>query len=216
MINESEFKIENPFFWKTKANITQLLKNNGGFDLISSTVSCSRTFDKGVKHNKTHCGRCSQCIDRRFGFGGAEMLEDENRGIYAYDFVVDNICADNDNDFGREERTMLVDYVRLALEFQGTNVDSFYDKWLDQLTNIVDFIEGTSEEDKIINLYNLFFRHGEQVKKGIIEFQKSYADIILVNKPKANSLAEILSTREYLDEPAQLVAKSISKQKTEK
>lgn len=211
MINGGEFSIENPFFWKSKADITNLLKKNGGLDLISSTVSCSRTFDKGVKHNKTHCGRCSQCIDRRFGFAGAGMLEDENRGIYAYDLVVDNICADSDNDFGREERTVLVDYLRLALDLQETNVDSFYDKWLDQLTDIVDFIEGTSDEDKVVKLYNLFSRHGQQVRKGIIEFQKSYADIMLATKPKANSLAEILSTREYLDEPAQLVAKRISK-----
>lgn len=210
LVNESEFKVENPFFWKSKADIIHLLKENNGSDLISSTVSCSRTFDKGVKHIKTHCGRCSQCIDRRFGFAGARMMEDENRGIYAYDFVVDNICSDNDHDFGREERTMLVDYVRLALNLQEMNVDTFYDNWLDQLVDITDYIEGTTEEEKIIKLHELFSRHGKQVKNGIVEFQKSYADILLVNKPKPNSLSEILSTREYLDQPAQLIATKIS------
>jgi len=211
LMNENEFNVENPFFWKSKADIIQLLKQNGGFDFLNSTVSCSRTFDKGIKHSNTHCGRCSQCIDRRFGFAGARMLNDENRGLYAYDFVIDNICADNDNNYGREERTILVDYVRLALDLKETNVDAFYDRWLDPLTDVVDFIQGSSEEDKILKLHKLFIHHGTQVQNGIIEFQKNYADIMLANKPVTNSLSEILSTREYLDQPSQIVAQKIAK-----
>lgn len=211
LVNENIFRVENPFFWKSKTDIIQLLKQNGGFDFLNSTVSCSRTFDKGIKHRNTHCGRCSQCIDRRFGFAGARMLNDENRGLYAYDFVIDNICADNDNDYGREERTILVDYVRLALDLKDTNVDAFYDRWLDPLTDVVDFIRGSSEEDKISKLHNLFVNHGVQVQNGIVEFQKNYADIMLSNKPVPNSLAEILSTREYLDLPSEIVARTISK-----
>ncbi|MBU4259726.1 MAG: 7-cyano-7-deazaguanine synthase [Proteobacteria bacterium] len=210
MISGKTFKIVNPFFWMTKADIIKLLKDNGGSDYISSTVSCSRTFDKGVKHDKTHCGRCSQCIDRRFGFAGASLLELENRGTYAYDFVTDNICPDNDDEFGREERTILVDYLRVALEHLNINVDTFYDNWLDQLTDLVDCIEGSSDENKIERLHNLFERHGSQVRKGILAFQNEYADIMLGTKPSENSLFEILSTRPYLEKPARLVASRIS------
>ncbi|MFH0998304.1 MAG: hypothetical protein V1844_22795 [Pseudomonadota bacterium] len=42
-------KVENPFFWMTKADIIKKLKDNGGGALLNSTVSCSRTFDKGIK-----------------------------------------------------------------------------------------------------------------------------------------------------------------------
>jgi 7-cyano-7-deazaguanine synthase in queuosine biosynthesis len=170
LVSGKEFKILNPFFWMTKTDIVEKLKDNGGLDYISSTVSCSRIFDKGVKHNKTHCGRCSQCIDRRFGFAGASLLQYENRGTYAYDFVTENICPDNDDEFSREERTILVDYLRIALEHLNINIDAFYDKWLDQLTDIVDYIEGSSDEDKIGRLYDLFEKHGRQVKNGILAF----------------------------------------------
>lgn len=210
LIEEKEFKILNPLFWNTKADIVKLLFDNDGIDLVSSTVSCGRVFDKGVKHDKTHCGRCSQCIDRRFGFAAAGLLDQENRGTYAYDFVIDNICPDNDTDFGREERTILVDYLRIAREHFDINVDTFYDIWLDQLTDLVDYIDGISDEDKIEKLHRLFFKHGNQVKQGILNFQNDYADIMLGSKPLPNSLSEILSTREYLDKPARLVAKRIS------
>lgn len=210
LIYEEKFEIINPFFWKTKADIVSLLQENGALDLISSTVSCSRTFDKGVKHDKTHCGRCSQCIDRRFGFAGAGLLDEENRGTYAYDFIIDNICPENDTNSGGEERTILVDYLRLALDHLDMNIDTFYDKWLDQLTDTVDYIDGISDEDKIEKLYELFLKHGNQVKLGILRFQKTYAEIMLKTKPNSNSLFQILATREYLDKPVYLVACRIS------
>lgn len=210
-VNGKKLKVENPFFWMTKADIIKKLKDNGGGALLNSTVSCSRTFDKGIRvqSGNSHCGRCSQCIDRRFGFAGGGLLDDENRGIYAYDFVVDNICADNDTPFGREERTMLVDYIRLALELKDSHVDSFADKWLDQLTDVVDYVGIDSETDAIIKLHRLFVKHGQQITKGILEFQTTYADKLISQKPVENSLSQILSTKEYLDDPALLFSQNI-------
>ncbi len=210
-VNGNALNVENPFFWMTKADIIKKLKDNGGGALLNSTVSCSRTFDKGIniQSGNSHCGRCSQCIDRRFGFAGCGLLDDENRGIYAYDFVVDNICSDNDTPFGREERTMLVDYIRLALDHKNSHVDSFADKWLDQLTEVVDYVGIDSENDAIIKLHKLFLKHGQQVTKGILEFQNAYSDELISHKPVENSLSQILSTKEYLDDPAILSSQNI-------
>lgn len=210
-INETELIVENPFFWMTKADIIKKLKDNGGGSLLNSTVSCSRTFDKGinVQSGNTHCGRCSQCIDRRFGFAGGGILDDENRGLYAYDFVIDNICADNDNVYGREERTMLVDYIRLAIDLKDSHVDAFSDKWLDQLTDVVDYVGINSETEAIIKLHQLFVKHGQQVTKGILEFQSAYSDKLISQKSVENSLSQILSTKEYLDNPALLLSQNL-------
>lgn len=208
LINEKTFTIDNPFLWLTKTDIASLLKSNKGIPLLNNTVSCSRVFDPKVKHNRTHCGRCSQCIDRRFALAAADMLDDEDIGIYAYDFVIDNICPDNDS-FSKEERTMLVDYVRLAITLNGQNSDTFQDKWLEQLTDIVDVIDGFSETDKIEKLHDLFKRHGKQVMDGIHSFRKRYENEMLGEKPASNSLSEILDKKEYLDAPHRLVATKI-------
>ena len=52
------------FAWKTKADVVRSILDRDGGPLIEHTVSCTRSYEITRAH--THCGRCSQCIDRRF------------------------------------------------------------------------------------------------------------------------------------------------------
>jgi len=205
------FEVSNPFLWMTKTDVIKKLKKFNQLDFLNNTVSCSRTFDKGVKHPQTHCGRCSQCIDRRFGVAASGLLEEEDRGTYAYDFVIDDICPDSLDSYSLEERTMLVDYIRLAISLHNQNIDAFEDRWLDNLTDVVNFVGCASDIDAIVKLHILFERHGKQVKNGILAFQKEYADRMLGEKSLPNSLQAILSSKEYLEPPARLLAERITK-----
>ena len=83
-IHESKIKITTPYLWKTKTDIFQTLGQVGRQGLITSTVSCSQTFQH--LGQVTHCGGCSQCIDRRFAAYGAELDDVDEGGIYAFDF----------------------------------------------------------------------------------------------------------------------------------
>lgn len=214
LVEENDFQILNGFLWKTKTDIVTLMKENDCLDLLNSTVSCSRTFDSGIKHIQTHCGRCSQCIDRRFAIASAGLIEEENRGLYAYDFVIDNVCSDSKDRFGnglgREERTLLVDYIRLAMRLRKQSIGVFEDEWLGQLTDVVDVIGVPTNTEAIERLHDLFVRHGNQVMSGILNFQKEYADKMFGEKHQPNSLSEILSTKEYLEPPARILAERIS------
>ena len=58
------FEVDNPFFWRTKADIVESIVRHGHGDLIAYTRSCANTRDQTKIH--PHCGCCSQCIDRRF------------------------------------------------------------------------------------------------------------------------------------------------------
>lgn len=60
----SRMEIENPFLWKTKTEILQSMKGNGHAHLCARTISCAHTMQRTNQY--THCGRCSQCVDRRF------------------------------------------------------------------------------------------------------------------------------------------------------
>jgi hypothetical protein len=69
------FGIENQFFWKTKTQILKEIKEAGYSELGASTVSCAHTWEMTNEH--PHCGKCSQCLDRRLvalaaGFGEKE------------------------------------------------------------------------------------------------------------------------------------------------
>jgi hypothetical protein len=133
LVNDGAFDIRNPFAQMTKAEVINLLVCNGGGELISSSVSCSRTFDDGVKEQRTHCGRCSQCIDRRMAIYAAGAENFDNESLYVRNFIHEDV------DSG-EARTTLLDYVRQAVTFHKKGIDAFYRTWLDDLSEILPYL----------------------------------------------------------------------------
>jgi 7-cyano-7-deazaguanine synthase in queuosine biosynthesis len=57
-------RVDNPYFWHTKTDVLQEMRRLGFQHLIAHTRSCAHVRDMTRMHS--HCGRCSQCIDRRF------------------------------------------------------------------------------------------------------------------------------------------------------
>lgn len=210
-IEEKEFQIINPFFSKTKTDTLKLLDNIGKRNFLHKTVSCSRTFDKGVDFlKKTHCGRCSQCIDRRFAVAASGLLEDEGCLPYAYDFVTENICSDKTPPDNCEEMTTLVDYIRLSKKLNEDNIDKFQDSWIEPITDTIDYVEGDSDSEKIEYLYGIFSRHGKQVFiEGLRGFINFYHNEFFSYKTERNSLIQILGKKEYLEEPPRIVSSRI-------
>ena len=64
LVADSQITVDNPFFRYTKTEVVERLRFHGAADLARRTVSCSNVRDATTLH--PHCGRCSQCIDRRF------------------------------------------------------------------------------------------------------------------------------------------------------
>ena len=176
-----------PFLFLTKADVISRLIRTGP-ELISSTVSCSRTFQ--TEGQATHCGRCFQCIDRRIAIHAAEAENLDHRGLYAQDVIVDEV---NDS----ETKTTLVDYIRQAISFSEKSVDSFEDEYLAEIAELLDFVNiGNTDAEKVQALWNLFHRHGTQVRRALIRMGQLYDDL---SKPiQQHSLLHIVSSREYL------------------
>ena len=84
-ITEAPFIIATPFVWKTKADVVAALANANGSALVPSGVSCSRTFLS--IGSASHCGECSQCIDRRFASYAAGVDELDDSVPYAVNFI---------------------------------------------------------------------------------------------------------------------------------
>jgi len=115
-VHDGDFTIETPFFWMTKTEVLRTLKENGGSDLLDTSVSCTRTFDN--TDQKTHCGGCSQCVDRRFAAVAAGLSEQDHSGLYTSNIVNDTIDDP-------ETRTFVVDYLAQAKEFATSSADRF-------------------------------------------------------------------------------------------
>lgn len=187
---EDNFHVDTPFVWKTKADIFHLLSEQGGNDLITSSVSCSKTFRRsGVA---THCGGCSQCIDRRFAAYASGVNDVDDGGIYTIDFLTQ--CIED-----QSVRTTLVDFVRQARQFAATNVDEFQKEKLTELTDVIGYIDGVSEEQAVEQVYTLCSRHGRQVRDALRRMRDIHDDPF--RSVPAGSLLSIIGDRDYLKQP---------------
>ena len=78
------FRIENPFCWLTKTEVVGRITANGCGDLIRHTRSCTRIREMTRQHS--HCGQCSQCLDRRLAILAAKQADEDPEEAYRVDF----------------------------------------------------------------------------------------------------------------------------------
>jgi 7-cyano-7-deazaguanine synthase in queuosine biosynthesis len=198
LINEERFEIHSPFFFKTKSDILTNLKTVGGADLLTSSVSCSKTFQHF--ESSTHCGLCYQCTDRRFAIYSAGLVNLDNRGLYHEDFITDSIKT-------VEGKIGIIDYVRQASQFCKLSLDAFADKYARELIDIVDYVKGGNDSEKIETLWNLCKRHGQQVFDAI-KTMRSIHDNPNEHVQK-DSLLKLVDEREYLKPDLERLTSSI-------
>jgi hypothetical protein len=80
------FEVQNPFLWHTRADILRQVKAAGHAGLLAHTVSCVHTMAGTQAH--PHCGRCSQCVNRRLGGLAAGLSDAEDPACgYASDVL---------------------------------------------------------------------------------------------------------------------------------
>jgi hypothetical protein len=70
LLANEPFKVENPFLWDTKAEVIRRIMAAGCGELIGLSRSCAETRHRS--NEESHCGTCSQCLDRRFGIIAAK------------------------------------------------------------------------------------------------------------------------------------------------
>lgn len=157
-ISGSAFKINHPFLLKTKTDVVELLKKNEGLGLLDSSVSCSRTFQK--PQGTTHCGRCTQCVDRRFAVYANEVEKFDENGIYKFDFLKSPLTDDN-------TVKILTEFIRFAQEVKDSDADWLYSTKTGEMFDLENFIDGDGLEGKIKKIYELYLRHSEQVENAI-------------------------------------------------
>ena len=99
------FTVENPFLWKTKTEVISDIVKAGCADIIKFATSCTHTWE--MTKLRTHCGTCSQCIDRRFAVLAAEAQQHDPEEAYGVDLLV------GERDEG-EPKAMMAAYVETA------------------------------------------------------------------------------------------------------
>ncbi len=187
---KEEFKVSNPYFQKTKSDVVELYKTHRATDLIKESRSCTHTRSTTILH--THCGVCSQCVERRLAvlWNGLEGVEPEE--MYEIRLFQDSLNKP-------EDKQMVENYIQHARILEELAIESFFEKFPDCL-NTMNALPGTKFEAGQA-LYDLHHKHGQQVGKVLEEQIALNSGTLRKGAVKLDSLLGIL------------LGKSLSRQK---
>lgn len=187
LIHGKEFKVIQPYLLNTKTEVIEIIKKYKREDLICSSVTCSNTRQS---KDRTHCGKCIQCIDRIFATHGAEIQEYDHKGLYLHRFCDDLF------DEGERLVKVVTDYIAMADQFGENNMDEFYGKWGYELLELIDYMEGMDENEIIRKFYDLSKRHSQNIEVAMDKMRSLY-DKLYQKKHPRSFYALIVDPRRY-------------------
>lgn len=200
-VAEKTFLISTPFLLKTKTDVLMELRSRQKEHLLTSSVSCSKTFQRFEHDRRTHCGMCYQCLDRRFAVYGSGLEDSDNPGLYNTDFVQEAIPDS-------ESKVSLFGYLKQAQEFAESNNDALYETYASQLVDIIGHMNLGNDNVEMLAVLDLIKKHGNQVWDGIRQMKLKHESL---TKPVVSgSLIDIINHRDHLLEPVDLVIRDIA------
>lgn len=152
LLFDRPFAVDNPFIWMTKTDVVERIGNSDCSQLIKYSNSCAHVWDQTKLHN--HCGRCSQCIDRRFATLASGHAKNDPREMYA----VDLLTGERET---TEDRTMLQSYIKTAQEIETMSDNDFFSRY-PEVFRIIPYLPGTVDE-VAKNILDMYQRHAKQV-----------------------------------------------------
>jgi hypothetical protein len=185
-IVQNDFAVDNPFLFKTKTEVVAGLATYKAAQLIGSTCSCAHSMFQ--TKTQRHCGRCSQCIDRRFATLAAELQSCDS----SKDYVSDVFIGPRDP----LEKTIAIDYVRHGLELARKPENELAATFNIELSRAVHHVEGRSYAAReIISMHR---RHGEIVSRVLEQQLRANAAELVAGSLDPTSLLAVVANREHL------------------
>ena len=114
--------VTNPLWDRTRAETLKVLQDTHSVDFIGETNSCSH--GRYSTRMQTHCGVCSQCIDRRFATIATGLSEFDPSERYRVDIFRQGLSLG-------QARTMALSYARFATEVEGLDETGLFFRFPD-------------------------------------------------------------------------------------
>ena len=199
LVTARDFKVANPFFWKTKAEVVRRIADLGAGSLIPSTFSCA-SVREATKQSGRHCGICSQCLDRRFGVLAAGCGPFEPPEIYDIELLRGERLAG-------AETIMAEAYVLAAHQHAGASEQAFISDNIEVL-RAAPYLDGLPLDEAVSRLHRLHQRHGQGVSTVVEQSVANSASIAATLALPNGSLLAMITGSHAQDiicrEPAEL------------
>lgn len=162
------FTIENPFIWKTKAEVVEVITKAGCQDLIGHSMTCTHTWE--TDNQFTHCGTCSQCIDRRFAVIAAKADQFDPLSQYKVDIFTQSRGKD-------EDKIMVASYLERANQVKRLGDVAQFIARYSEVAGVVRYLDGQPAQvaDRIFGLYK---RHANEVNQALDEMGQRYFPLL--------------------------------------
>ncbi len=189
LVLEREFEVDNPFIFKTKAEVVALIAERKASHLISYTSSCAHS---GHFQSKTrwHCGTCTQCIDRRIAIidCGLEKYDEHT------DYVSDVFIGPREKGY---QKNMAVNFVRHANELKLLTEDEIATKFNLDLTRAIRFFpQKRQAANKFIKMHQI---HADTVHRVITQQIQINASKLIEGDLDDSSMLAIVVGQEHLE-----------------
>lgn len=145
-------RADNPFFWRTKTEVVETIGRLGMRDQIAFTRSCADVHNQTKQY--VHCGRCSQCMDRRFAMLAAGLEAFDPEEAYRVDLMTGVRVAVQDKEAA-------LSYVRCALEYE-TMTPTDLERRYPAVLRAVEYLKEPTDT-AMARLTDLLKRHGTAV-----------------------------------------------------
>ena len=184
------FDVDNPFMWLTKAEVIQRIAANGCSDLIRHTRSCTRVHDMTVMH--PHCGRCSQCVDRRFAIIAANQDSEDPPEAYGIDLFQGKRPQGPDQE-------MALAYVRSASNVNQMTDVAFFAHY-GETSRVVGFFPEPADA-VASRIFDLYRRHAATICQVFDEAVRLHAPMLREGSLPANSLLSLVVSQREGESP---------------
>ncbi len=201
LLFEKPFAVENPFQWSTKPEILKRLASLGHSDLCATTSSCVNTWQRRGEH--THCGLCSQCVDRRVSVIAAGLAEEHDPGRgYECDVMVGERTG--------ADLLFVERYVGSTFEINRIPTAHEFAARTGEIAHVIPYT-GMPSDVTVQKVFDLYRRHSAEVSQAIQKVITSRSEAVMQQSYPACSLlgavvGRTARTRPLAAEVAPLVA----------
>jgi hypothetical protein len=185
MIFGDPFTVENPYLWKTKTDILQDISAAGCSRLCARTSSCTHT--QAMTRLHSHCGRCSQCLDRRLNAiaAGYDDTEDPEQ-MYASSVLTGQREG---IDYALIER-----YIGMAREIDRMNSAVAFAKRFGEMSRVLRHVR-LPAQDAAEAIFKLYKRHANQICHALSAVVSEHSSLVVSTDYPAKSLLAIAVDR---------------------
>jgi hypothetical protein len=169
LLTEGDFEVENPFLWMTKGEVVDAIGDNGGAELIKHSVSCTHTRD--MTRLFTHCGRCSQCISRRFATLASKYADHDPAEMYKVDLLVGDREANVDI-------TMLESFIRIAGDMRTKNEYQLVEMF-PEMSRVLRHVQPLGADEVAGRIARMHQKHAEEVNRVLCSALASHSAQVL-------------------------------------